>query len=72
MENTERKCSECGERIAAARLKEFPFATLCIECKVKPEKQPKITSNEKPEKVKKSRKRGSRGGVDLSKVTEIG
>lgn len=26
-------CEECGEKIAVARLKAIPFATLCISCK---------------------------------------
>jgi len=72
MENIGQKCSECGEPISAALLKDRPFATLCIDCKTKREKQPKIASHEKPEKVKKRRKGGNRGGVNLRNIAEIG
>jgi RNA polymerase-binding transcription factor DksA len=72
MESTRLECSECGEPITAARLKAQPGTTLCVGCKTKTEKQPKLTTRENPEKVKKSRKGRSRGGPDLSRVTEIG
>ena len=72
MENIRPVCSECGEQISAALLKDRPFATRCIDCKTYVEKQPKITPHENPEKVRKSRKGRNKGGPDLSKVTEIG
>lgn len=30
--NTDGDCSECGERIEAARLRALPFATRCTAC----------------------------------------
>ena len=71
MENTERECLECGDPISAPFLSAHPNAKRCLECETKREKQPKIISHEKAEKVKKRRKGGSRGG-HLGGVTEIG
>ncbi len=48
-------CSECGEPIPTARLKEKPNTTLCVGCKTKLEKQPKSKTRENPEKVKQKR-----------------
>jgi RNA polymerase-binding transcription factor DksA len=53
MKNAERMCSECGEPISAARLKEIPDTTLCVGCKTKLEKQPKTKTHENPEKVER-------------------
>ena len=45
-----RTCSECGEPISAARLKELPFTHLCVGCKARHEKEPdRPHANEKPE-----------------------
>jgi len=71
MEDSVPACSECGEAIPVDRLKARPDATLCVDCKTKLAKRPKITSNEKAEKVKKRKKGGNRGGVDLSRIKEI-
>ena len=46
-------CSECEEPISAARLREKPDTTLCVNCKAKLEKQPKAKRRENPQKVKK-------------------
>ena len=35
-----RTCSECGEPISAARLKELPFTRLCVGCKARQENEP--------------------------------
>ena len=32
-------CDECGEKIANGRLKILPFATVCVECKSKDERE---------------------------------
>jgi hypothetical protein len=72
MDPTGLECSECGEPITVARLKAQPGTTLCVGCKTRREKLPKLTTRENPEKVKKSRKGRSRGGPDLSRITEIG
>lgn len=32
-------CDECGEKIAAKRLKILPFATVCVDCKSKDERE---------------------------------
>jgi hypothetical protein len=49
-------CSECEEPISAARLKDKPDTTLCVNCKSKLEKQPKVRSRENPQKVKDKKK----------------
>lgn len=33
------ECERCGESISEARLKAFPFATLCIDCKAELESE---------------------------------
>jgi len=57
MENAERTCSECGEPIPTARLREKPNTTLCVGCKTKLEMQPRPKTREKAEKVKQRKSR---------------
>ena len=33
------ECESCGEEIAEARIKAFPFTTLCIDCKAQQENE---------------------------------
>jgi DnaK suppressor protein len=33
------KCEDCGKAIAAARLQALPYATYCIQCAIKEERQ---------------------------------
>jgi len=37
-------CESCGRRIAKARLMALPFATLCVDCKLKIEKETQETA----------------------------
>ncbi|WP_423945734.1 TraR/DksA family transcriptional regulator [Candidatus Binatus sp.] len=53
METSGRQCSECGEQIAAARLKARPETTLCVGCKTKIAKREKTKTHENPEKVER-------------------
>jgi DnaK suppressor protein len=41
-------CEECGCKIPPARLKVMPFATVCVDCKAKAEKQSKLLSTVAP------------------------
>lgn len=55
MKTLERMCSECGDPISAARLKQKPDTTLCVGCKAELEKRPKTKVRENPAKVKQRR-----------------
>ncbi|MEK6707038.1 MAG: TraR/DksA family transcriptional regulator [Bdellovibrionota bacterium] len=39
------ECEQCGEAISEARIKAFPFTTLCIDCKAELESQEQRFSN---------------------------
>jgi len=59
-----RMCSECGEPIYAARLKELPFTRFCVVCKARHEKEPdRPHTNEKPEYLSAKRERRVRASA---------
>jgi hypothetical protein len=55
-----RNCQECGEPIPQERLVAEPTTTLCVPCKTRLGKRPKLVSKEKPEKLRTPSKRGKR------------
>jgi len=52
-ENTYGLCEECGIKIPKARLKVLPFATYCVECQEKNEREEKYTREESEEGIRK-------------------
>jgi len=52
-ENTYGLCEECGIKIPKARLKVLPFATFCVECQEKNEREEKYTREESEEGIRK-------------------
>ena len=52
-ENTYGLCEECGVKIPKARLKVLPFATYCVECQEKNEREEKYTREESEDGIRK-------------------
>ena len=52
-ENTYGLCEECGIKIPKARLKVLPFATYCVECQEKNEREEKYTREESEDGIRK-------------------
>lgn len=52
-ENTYGLCEECGVKIPKARLKVLPFATYCVECQEKIEREEKYTREESEDGIRK-------------------
>jgi DnaK suppressor protein len=52
-ENTYGLCEECGVKIPKARLKVLPFATHCVECQEKNEREEKYTREESEDGIRK-------------------
>lgn len=52
-ENTYGLCEECGIKIPKARLKVLPFATFCVECQEKNEREEKYTREESEDGIRK-------------------
>ena len=52
-ENTYGLCDDCGVKIPKARLKVLPFATHCVECQEKNEREEKYTREESEDGIRK-------------------
>jgi DnaK suppressor protein len=52
-ESTYGLCEECGIKIPKARLKVLPFATYCVECQEKNEREEKYTREESEDGIRK-------------------
>jgi DnaK suppressor protein len=52
-ENSYGLCEECGVKIPKARLKVLPFATYCVECQEKNEREEKYTREESEDGIRK-------------------